>query len=126
MSGWSAAPAPGSLSPVPAAGQTGAARGVLFDALSSARNRGFEYDIAATIDALCALCGPNPELLHERDEILDRLKIARLVAPAPALGATPAPAAAPTSEAAEPSTPAPAPAAAPTSEAAEPSTPAPA
>ncbi len=89
-------------------GQTAAARGVLFDALSSARDRGFEYDIAATIDALCALCGPNPELLHERDEILDRLKVARLVAPAPAWGATPAPAAAPTSEAAEPSTPAPA------------------
>ncbi len=65
-------------------GQTEAARAALLDALASARDRGFQYDIAATIDALDALGGLDPELLGERDEILDRLKIARLAAPAPA------------------------------------------
>ena len=73
-------------------GQTEAARGELLDALASARGNGFEYDIAATIDALCALCGHDPALLRERDEILDRLQIVRLCAPAPAPAPTPAPA----------------------------------
>ncbi|HUA05762.1 MAG TPA: adenylate/guanylate cyclase domain-containing protein [Solirubrobacteraceae bacterium] len=65
-------------------GQTEAARAVLLDALASARDKGFEYDVAATIDALCALCGLDAELVRERDEILDRLKIARLTPPAAA------------------------------------------
>jgi class 3 adenylate cyclase/tetratricopeptide (TPR) repeat protein len=63
-------------------GQPAAARTELLDALASARSNGFEYDIAATIDALDALSGARAELLMERDEILDRLKIVRLAAPA--------------------------------------------
>jgi class 3 adenylate cyclase/tetratricopeptide (TPR) repeat protein len=64
-------------------GQTEAARGVLLDALASARERGFQYDVAATIDALGALCDLGPEVHRERDEILDRLKIARLAGRVP-------------------------------------------
>ena len=60
------------------------ARGELAAALESARERGAEYDVAATIDAMEAVGATDAELLRERDEILDRLKVVRL--PAPALG----------------------------------------
>jgi class 3 adenylate cyclase/tetratricopeptide (TPR) repeat protein len=63
-------------------GQPDAARTELVGALASARKNGFEYDIAATIDALDALSGADPEMLMQRDEILERLKIVRLAAPA--------------------------------------------
>ena len=63
-------------------GQMEAARSELLGALASARNSGFEYDIAATIDALAALNGVDAPVLEERDEILGRLKIVRLAAPA--------------------------------------------
>ena len=63
-------------------GQTDAARTELLGALASARNSGFEYDIAATIDALGRLNAADAAVLRERDEILDRLKIVRLAAPA--------------------------------------------
>jgi class 3 adenylate cyclase/tetratricopeptide (TPR) repeat protein len=63
-------------------GRQDAARAELLDALASARVSGFEYDVAAAIDALGALSGLDPELLSERDAILDRLKIVRLAAPA--------------------------------------------
>jgi hypothetical protein len=55
-------------------------------ALRTARDRGAEYDIAATIDAMAAIDGADSTLLRERDEILKRLKIERL--PAPVLGPT--------------------------------------
>jgi len=63
-------------------GQPDAARTELVGALASARKNGFEYDIAATIDALNALSSADPEMLMERDEILERLKIVQLAAPA--------------------------------------------
>jgi hypothetical protein len=49
--------------------------------LQTARARGSEYDIAATIDAMAAIGGADAELLAERDEILGRLKISQLPAP---------------------------------------------
>ena len=61
---------------------TEAARAELIAALESARGRGAEYDVAATIDALRALGGADADLLRERDEILSRLKIVRLPTPA--------------------------------------------
>ena len=64
-------------------GQPEAAREELNAALRSARDRGAEYDIAATIDALAALDGADAELLRERDRILEALKIVRLPSPAP-------------------------------------------
>jgi tetratricopeptide (TPR) repeat protein len=63
-------------------GRTDEARRELLAALSSARERGAEYDVAATIDVLDALGGADAGLRAERDEILDRLKVVRLPAPA--------------------------------------------
>jgi tetratricopeptide (TPR) repeat protein len=63
-------------------GYTEAARAELIAALKSARARGAEYDVAATIDALEALEAADPDLLRERDEIMSRLKIVRLPTPA--------------------------------------------
>jgi tetratricopeptide (TPR) repeat protein len=68
-------------------GQPDEARRELLSALEAARERRAEYDVAATIDVLNGLNGLNgtePALLRERDEILGRLRIVRL--PAPALG----------------------------------------
>jgi class 3 adenylate cyclase/tetratricopeptide (TPR) repeat protein len=61
--------------------RTDEARRELIGALESARERAAEYDVAATIDVLNALVGADPDLLRERDEILGRLKIARLPTP---------------------------------------------
>jgi tetratricopeptide (TPR) repeat protein len=58
-----------------------AARTELIAALESARARGAEYDMAATIDVLNALGGEHADLLRERDEILSRLEIVRLPTP---------------------------------------------
>ena len=63
-------------------GYTDAARAELTAALNSARTRGAEYDVAATIDALEALGTADADLLRERDEIMSRLKIVRLPTPA--------------------------------------------
>ena len=49
--------------------------------LRTARDRGANYDIAATIDAMAAIDGADPALLRERDEILERLKITKLPVP---------------------------------------------
>jgi tetratricopeptide (TPR) repeat protein len=65
-------------------GQPDAARDELNSALHSARNRGAEYDVAATIDALAVLDAADVEMLRERDQILRALKIVRLPVPAPA------------------------------------------
>lgn len=65
-------------------GATDDARTELLDALAAARERASEYDVAATIDILDALGDVDPGLLEERDEILERLRIVRL--PAPAVG----------------------------------------
>ena len=62
-------------------GYVEAARAELIAALRSARARGAEYDVAATIDVLNALDAADADLLRERDEILSRLKIARLPTP---------------------------------------------
>jgi class 3 adenylate cyclase/tetratricopeptide (TPR) repeat protein len=51
-------------------------------ALACARERRAHYEIAATIDALAALDCADRELLQERDQTLDALKIVRLPAPA--------------------------------------------
>jgi class 3 adenylate cyclase/tetratricopeptide (TPR) repeat protein len=51
-------------------------------ALACARERSAHYEIAATIDALAALDCADRDLLQERDETLDTLKIVRLPAPA--------------------------------------------
>ena len=63
-------------------GQENAAMRELTHSLKAARDRGAEYDIAATIDAMAAIAGVTPDLLKERDEILSRLKIERLPTPA--------------------------------------------
>jgi class 3 adenylate cyclase/tetratricopeptide (TPR) repeat protein len=69
-------------------GQPEAAERELRRALESARERHAAYDLAVTIDVLGALGSAEPELLAERDRILERLKVERL--PAPALDRTPA------------------------------------
>ena len=63
-------------------GQKEAAMRELTHSLQTARARSSEYDIAATIDVIGAVDVVEPNLLSERDEILDRLKIQRLPAPA--------------------------------------------
>ncbi len=63
-------------------GRPEAAREELAAALGSARERGAEYDFAATIDALDALGGADAEMLRERDQILKALKIVRPPGPA--------------------------------------------
>jgi tetratricopeptide (TPR) repeat protein len=63
-------------------GQKDAAERELLSALDCARERSAEYDIAATIDVLDALGSAPPGLLGDRDEILGRLQIAHLPAPA--------------------------------------------
>jgi class 3 adenylate cyclase/predicted ATPase len=63
-------------------GQKEAAVRELQHSLATARNRGAEYDIAATIDVIEAVGAVDPALLQERDEILGRLKIRRLPTPA--------------------------------------------
>jgi class 3 adenylate cyclase/tetratricopeptide (TPR) repeat protein len=67
-------------------GDTEAACRELAEALSCARSRGADYEIAATIDVLAVLACADPDLLAERDEILDRLKIIRLARPVLAPG----------------------------------------
>ena len=62
-------------------GYAEAARAELIAALRSARARGAEYDVAATIDVLHALGSADADLRRERDEILSRLKIACLPTP---------------------------------------------
>jgi len=57
------------------------AEGELVSGLAAARERGSEYDIAATADVLDALGRASPELRHERDEILGRLKVQQLPTP---------------------------------------------
>jgi hypothetical protein len=62
-------------------GDRGASLRELGHALRVARERGAEYDIAATIDALEAVDGADSEMLAERDRILERLKIVQLPRP---------------------------------------------
>ena len=62
-------------------GRAEAARDELTEALSCARERGAEYDVAATIDALAALDAADAEMLRERDNTLASLKIVRLPVP---------------------------------------------
>ncbi len=61
-------------------GEKDAAVRELTHSLQSARERGGDYDIAVTIDAMDALGAADPELQGERDAILARLKIERLPA----------------------------------------------
>lgn len=63
-------------------GQANAARDELTAALSCARERGAEYEIAATIDALAALDAADAEMLRERDKTLESLKVVQLPGPA--------------------------------------------
>jgi class 3 adenylate cyclase/tetratricopeptide (TPR) repeat protein len=62
-------------------GQKQAALRELGHSLRVARERGAEYDVAATIDALEAVGGTDAEMLAERDRILERLKIVQLPTP---------------------------------------------
>jgi tetratricopeptide (TPR) repeat protein len=62
-------------------GERGGAMRELTHSLRTARDRGSEYDIAATIDAMDAVAGAEQELVRERDEILTRLRISRLPSP---------------------------------------------
>jgi tetratricopeptide (TPR) repeat protein len=62
-------------------GSRDAAVGELVGALRSARDRRSDYDIAATIDVLACLRAADLTLLHERDEILGRLKVRQLPTP---------------------------------------------
>ena len=65
-------------------GRTDASKRELLGGLEVARKRGEEYDIAATADVLAELGAAQPDDVHERDEILTRLRIDRL--PKPDLG----------------------------------------
>ena len=67
-------------------GQKEAAMRELRHSLETARARSSEYDIAATIDVMAAVAPPDADLVRERDEILERLKIKQL--PLPALSAS--------------------------------------
>jgi hypothetical protein len=49
--------------------------------LTSARERGALYDIAAALDLLEALCGSDTDRAAERDAILTRLGVQRLPTP---------------------------------------------
>jgi class 3 adenylate cyclase/tetratricopeptide (TPR) repeat protein len=62
-------------------GQREAAMRELAHSLSTARDRAAEYDLAAAIDAMAAVGGADPEMLRDRDRILERLKITRLPRP---------------------------------------------
>jgi hypothetical protein len=62
-------------------GQREAAIRELTHSLRSAHDREAEYDIAATIEALAALGTAEPDMLAERDRIVDRLKIVYLPTP---------------------------------------------
>ena len=62
-------------------GRTDQAVRRLVDALDCARERGGEYDIAATVDVLAVLGVAQPEDVSERDAILARLRIVRLPRP---------------------------------------------
>jgi class 3 adenylate cyclase/tetratricopeptide (TPR) repeat protein len=63
-------------------GQKQAAMRELNHSLATARKRGADYDIAATIDVIAAVDGVDAALRRERDEILERLKILQLPTPA--------------------------------------------
>jgi class 3 adenylate cyclase/tetratricopeptide (TPR) repeat protein len=62
-------------------GDKDAALRELGHSLRVGRERGAEYDIAATIDAFAAVDGADREMLAERDRILERLKIVQLPRP---------------------------------------------
>jgi tetratricopeptide (TPR) repeat protein len=64
-------------------GQRDEAERELRRAFESARACRAPYDLAATIEMLAMLGAAEPELLAERDRILERLKIERLPVPAP-------------------------------------------
>jgi tetratricopeptide (TPR) repeat protein len=63
-------------------GQKEAALRELTHSLRTAQERGAEYDIAAAIDLIEALDGADRQMLSDRDEILERLKIEHLPKPA--------------------------------------------
>ncbi len=63
------------------AGQADAAQGELRRSLAVSRERGSEYDIAATVDVMDVLGLAPPNDAHERDMILARLRIERLPNP---------------------------------------------
>lgn len=67
-------------------GQREAAIRELGHSLRTARERSADYDIAATIDALDALDAIDEDVVRERDEILERLKIKQLRLPALSAG----------------------------------------
>ena len=69
-------------------GLVDAARTELVGALADARERAADYETAATIDALDSLGCADADTRHQRDEILDRLKISGLATPALSPGAT--------------------------------------
>jgi tetratricopeptide (TPR) repeat protein len=62
-------------------GQQAVALRELRQSLETARSRNGEYDIAATIDMIDHIGGADPDLLLERDRILERLRIQRLPVP---------------------------------------------
>ena len=59
----------------------------LRSALADARTSGSDYDVAATIGALESIRAADQDMLRDRDEILERLKIVRLPVPAPGVRA---------------------------------------
>jgi class 3 adenylate cyclase/tetratricopeptide (TPR) repeat protein len=62
-------------------GQREAAIRELAHSLRTARDRSAEYDLAAAIDAMAAVGGADPDMLRDRDRILERLKITQLPRP---------------------------------------------
>jgi hypothetical protein len=62
-------------------GQRAVALRELRHSLETARARNAQYDIAAAIDIIDVVGGADPDLLRERDQILERLRIKRLPMP---------------------------------------------
>ncbi|MEA2197697.1 MAG: hypothetical protein QOJ25_1748 [Solirubrobacteraceae bacterium] len=63
-------------------GRTAEARCELDASVSAARERAEDYDLAAGLDGLEALCGPEPERRAELDELFTRLDIVSMARPA--------------------------------------------
>jgi tetratricopeptide (TPR) repeat protein len=67
-------------------GRVGEAEKRLCGALTSAREFGTDYDVAATISVLDSIGAADDDMLRDRDEIVERLKIQWLPVPALAPG----------------------------------------
>jgi class 3 adenylate cyclase/tetratricopeptide (TPR) repeat protein len=66
-------------------GRLGEARSEFEASVLAARERASDYDVAAGLDGLEALCGPDPERTPELNQLLTRLDIVQLPRPEPGI-----------------------------------------